>query len=348
MPPYYETLSWGRNAVNGKTSNNTRRIYVIDTGVGYHQDLTNVIARVNASCGTNNNGCPGISPVGCYPHATHVAGIIGAAYGNKGVAGVNAGAKLISVSTMKTNQNPAICAAYDIDSASIGTAMDWVKWDLVINGVGQAGIVNISINGSDFKPGGTLNAKMLNLATVYIGGYYYPGSFIAQSAGNEATSACTGGTRVTAAFSYSSGTPSTTDGIMVVGAINNSGQPVTPANGGFNYGSPYVSYEPGSNYGSCVEVWAPGNAIYSTWGPTVGYNPANSSTWQSQSVTYDNYVNLSGTSMAAPHITAVAAYLAETQGLGSPGQIETAVRSLFYGTGQIDSAGLPVKIIKLP
>ena len=45
---------------------------------------------------------------------------------------------------------------------------------------------------------------------------------------------------------------------------------------------------------------------------------------------------------------AIAAYLAETQGLDSPGQIETAVRSLFYGTGQLDSAGLPVKLISLP
>jgi hypothetical protein len=85
QPPYTETSSWGRNAVNGKITNNTVRIYVIDTGVGLHQDLTNVIARVNASCGTNNNGCPGHTVVGCFPHATHVAGIIAAAYGNLGL-----------------------------------------------------------------------------------------------------------------------------------------------------------------------------------------------------------------------------------------------------------------------
>ncbi|MDP4029535.1 MAG: S8 family serine peptidase [Gallionella sp.] len=343
--PYYETHSWGRNAVNGKISNNTRRIYIIDAGVGYHQDLTNVIARVNASCGTNNNGCPGVSPVGCYPHATHVAGIIGAAYGNKGVAGVNAGAKLISVSAMKTNQTPAICAKPDMDSASIVTAMDWVKWDIIINGVGQAGIVNLSINGPGFGATETIGSKMLNLASIYIGGYYYPGAFIAQSAGNGNASACNAPS--TASFHYSSGTPSTTDGIMVVGAINDSGYPVTQANGGF-YNLPYAGNEQGSNYGSCVEVWAPGNVIYSTWGPNAGYDPYNSSTWQSQSVTYDNYINLSGTSMAAPHITAVAAYLAETQSLGSPGDIETSVRSHFYGTGQLDSAGLPVKLIWLP
>lgn len=52
--------------------------------------------------------------------------------------------------------------------------------------------------------------------------------------------------------------------------------------------------------------------------------------------------------MAAPHIAAVAAYLAETQNLGTPGDIETAVRSLFYGTGQTDDAGLPVNLVRLP
>ncbi|MES2934325.1 MAG: hypothetical protein V4805_12660, partial [Pseudomonadota bacterium] len=65
-----ETFSWGRNAVAGKTSNNTRRIYIIDSGVGFHQDLQNV-QRVNPNTGA--------SPVGCYAHSTHVAGIIGAA-----------------------------------------------------------------------------------------------------------------------------------------------------------------------------------------------------------------------------------------------------------------------------
>jgi len=268
--PYYETHSWGKNAVTAfsKISNNTRRVYIIDIGVGDHEDLTNVITRVNASSG--------ISLVGCYPHATHVAGIIGAAYGNKGVAGVNAGAKLISVSALNTNSSQASCAEYrPIEDAALGSAMDWVKWDIVLNGASQTGIVNISINGPSFRPGKTLNIKMLNLATPYLGGYYHPGAFIAQSAGNGFVSACTGltqpltGNQVEgqyASFGYSGGTPNTTDGIMVVGAINNNGQPVTTNNGGFNYGSAYGGYESGSNFGSCVEVWAPGNNIYSTWG----------------------------------------------------------------------------------
>jgi hypothetical protein len=341
MPPYYETSSWGRNAVNGNVSNRTRRVYVIDGGVGYHQDLPNVIARVNASCGTNNNGCPGQPVVGCFPHPTHVAGIIGAPYGNKGVAGVDAGAAIISVSALPFPQSPAICSDPALNTTSVATAMDYVKWDLIVNGGYQVGIVNISINSPAFAPGGTLNAKMSSLASQYIGGYVYVGAFVAQSAGNDYQNACQH------AFGYSSGGPRTADGIMVVGAIDYLGQPVTPANGGFdNHG--LAGNQPGSNYGSCVEVWAPGKEILSTWGPNVPYNPNDSSTWQSQYVTYDEYVKLSGTSMAAPHITGVAAYLAETRGLNSPGDIEAAVRGLFYGTGQWDHDGLAVNLVKLP
>lgn len=351
VSPYYETHPWGRNAVNGKQSTNSRRVYVLDAGVGYHADLQNVVSRVNASCGTNNMGCDGRSPVGCYPHATHVAGIIGAAYRNKGVAGVNAGAKILSVSFLTDTAYPTTCARPQdqygnkfFNSASVATAMDWVKWDIILNSRTAAGIVNLSWNSTAFKPGETLQLKMASLAKPnYSGGYVYPGAFITHSAGNQFQSACN------VAFGYTGGVPLSSDGIMVVGAIDSSGAPVVRPSSGYGFvNMPYAGNEYGSNYGSCVEVWAPGKSLLSTWGPMVGFSSTDSSTWQMQSVTYDNYVPLSGTSMAAPHIAAVAAYLAETRGLVSPGEIETAVRSLFYQTGRVDSAGLPVNLVRLP
>jgi len=347
LPPYTETSSWGRNAVNGKVSSNTYRIYTIDTGVGLHEDLTNVIARVNASCGTNNSGCPGHQTVGCYPHATHIAGIIAAAYGNKGAAGVDAGAKIFSVDVDNIDASPAICSFPGVPTSSLASGMDYVMWDLILNGGYQVGLVNISQNSTDFAPGGTLNAKMLTLATPYVGGYYYAGAFIAQSAGNDYLNACS------YAFGYSSKQPSSSDGIMVVGAVDSQGRAVSPSNGGFtNHG--WAQDQAGSNFGSCIDVWAPGKDIYSTWGPMVPYDEGNSNTWQVSGHTYGdpnsniNYVYLSGTSMSAPHIVGVAAYLAETQGLATPAAIEAAVRNLFFTTGQVDKKGLLLHYVQLP
>lgn len=106
----YDVQTWGRTAVNGKTSfvNGTPydeqvgyTAYVLDLGVGEHMDL-NVGKRVNTSCTSpTTNGCiSGTDPllfptVGCWAHATHVAGIIGARSNNQGVSGINAGMKIL-------------------------------------------------------------------------------------------------------------------------------------------------------------------------------------------------------------------------------------------------------------
>ena len=114
---------------------------------------------------------------------------------------------------------------------------------------------------------------------------------------------------------------------------------VTQANGGF-VSLPYADNQAGSNYGRCVDVWAPGDKIKSTWADSA---PAGSQPPQLSNVSYNNYVNLSGTSMAAPHIAGMAAYLAETLNLINPQQIETAVRARFIWQNTYDNAGYPVK-----
>ena len=65
-----------------RISNSGRPIYIIDSGVEYHTDLSSVSSRVNMACGTSLTNCSDYSAtdnfpvVGCYPHAMHVAGII--------------------------------------------------------------------------------------------------------------------------------------------------------------------------------------------------------------------------------------------------------------------------------
>ena len=136
---------------------------------------------------------------------------------------------------------------------------------------------------------------------------------------------------------------------MVVGAANRNGLAVygtTTSPGFVNYG--FAGDEPGSNYGPCVDVWAPGKTIYSTWAGTVPFDHSNAATHQHSSTTYSDYIDLSGTSMAAPHIAGMAAYLIETQSLTSPAAVETAIRSYFYNIGGFDHGGNMVWMTQIP
>ena len=49
-----ELNDWGRTAVNGKTiqPGSGRKVYIIDSGVAHHNDLSSVSQRVNVNCGT--------------------------------------------------------------------------------------------------------------------------------------------------------------------------------------------------------------------------------------------------------------------------------------------------------
>lgn len=326
-PWVYEMRSYGHTAMNGKFSVATGypQIYVIDGGVGFHEDLQNV-TRVSPS---STPAFP-VPAIGCYSHATHVASIINATYGNVGTVGILPSVPIVSVSAaaqIRNHSNGRECGdPGSVTTPGIAAALDWVKHDIIYNGLYRVGIVNISLNSNtDWGTSGTLSAKVQDLATPYIGGFVFMGAFVAQSAGNNISNACT----------YSYANTSTSDGIMVVGGVQASGGPVTNLNGGYNTPT-YTAYEPGSNWGSCVEVWAPSQVIWGAWGPN-SYDPNDDTTWQLDNVTYQNYAAVGGTSFAAPHITALAAYLTVTQGLGSPSQIEAAVRNTFYNyAGYVD------------
>jgi|GEM_PF-1984526 len=282
-------IPWGIHAVGGpKLSNRSRTVYVLDLGVAPHNDLVSVERLV---------ATPGNTLVSCYPHATHVAGIIGARSSATvgSVVGVNAGAAIVSVAVSRDVPNSPQC-----DTAApisdVGAGLDLIYARILASGT--VGIVNISMNLGVFNVGQTLGDKLRVLATPNpaVG---YPGAFIAQSAGNNHRDAC--------AYSYNA--PNTSDGIMVVGAIDDNGQPVKPLSVSNRFrNQPLARDEPGSNFGACVDIWAPGYIVRSTW-------------------TNHRYVNLSGTSMAAPHVAGLAAYLAESQGLTTPAQIEQAVRA---------------------
>ena len=386
-----EIWSWGRVALNGKSklSNSSRRVYVIDGGVANHIDLPNVIQRVNVACGNTTAGCASaiedygypsaktFREVGCFGHATHVAGIIGAA-ANKvaGTAGVYAGVNIVSVAIGKAG-NPFTtgygsplgsgaygwCADRAPDKAGIGYGLAFAYFDTLYNGGGQVSIVNLSINpgGLGYRWNGDLsvyepevNNWKLNRLNQPSGSY--PGAFVARSAGNQGVHSCSlypadppntyapYAYRVNPVLCGNSTDPP--DGIMVVGAVNDTGAPVS-ASAPFAASVPanQATTENYSNYGQCVDIWAPGNSIVSSWGDLITAAPFSISTRVAGS--YSNKIWLSGTSMAAPHVAGAAAYLADAYGLTTPGQIETMVRQNAWLFGY-DSQWTPIYVAKLP
>lgn len=334
-----EKTSWGTVAVNGGNpidhTGTGIKVYVLDSGVGYHTDLGGSQDNFAGSQVQRYNPA-GFDPVGCYSHATHVAGIIGAQANTSGTRGVNPGVPIISVSIGDSNSPEFSCSLSSGSTSSISSGLDKVMQLVIQNGGYKPGILNISLNDdgastealNDWSFGKTLGDKLYALTLPYCGyTYCYPGVFVAQSAGNNHGDAC-----IHAFNGYMGGGANAYDGIMVVGGIDESGAPVgVPADEWFYEPS---RYEPGSNYGRCVDAWAPGQRIFSTWGGNPdGYAQGGD---QLSTVLYSSIGYFSGTSMAAPHIAGVASYLAETQNLTTPAQIEAAVRAHFQFFGYYD------------
>jgi len=318
-----EITSWGARAMGGPdlSSSGGPTVYVLDAGVGPHTDLA-IAEGVATVLGRN--------PVGCYPHATHVAGIIAAQWNYQGSVGMRPSTNLVSVALAGEYPAGVNCSWDDPSENNL-----LLGFDLIYNRImtsRRVGIVNISINHpSDpiFSQSNPVGAAMRALATP-LGAY--PGAFIVQSAGNFYADACNH------AFDGAQRPGAETDGIMVIGAIDANGQPVVPLNGveGFRNGTAAGS-QPGSNFGACVESWAPGNNILSTWAnsPQQSSPPASPSTITQR---------LSGTSMAAPHVAALAASLAAAQNLQTPAQIEAAVRARLRDLGSKDELSRSVKL----
>ncbi|MEQ1834845.1 MAG: S8 family serine peptidase [Candidatus Nitrotoga sp.] len=312
----YMTTPWGVQAVGGGISGNNvgvNPVYVIDSGVGVHPSL-NVTSRW---------AVPGACIVGQYPHATFVAGIIGAT--NYGVFGVDPFTNIVSLA-----YGDKICGVIQ-NVPNVIVAFEEAKRRIQLSG--RVAVINFSTNFENLGLNIDFLASVKRLITP-APTFGYPGAFFVQSAGNYAKDAC--------AYGYNTGLPGSlsnnvSDGAMVVGAIDSNGQPVQKINDdfGFNLENPtFTVSEPGSNFGPCVDVWAPGKNIKSTW-----MNPSGKPTY--------TYATGSGTSFAAPHIAGIAAYLIETfPNLLTPADVENAVRARLVGNGAT-SHGLPVKIVNI-
>jgi len=329
-----EVVPWGKKAMNqaATASNGNAVVYVLDYGIAPHADL-NVVEWVlpndtSKHCGTRIGvTCtPAMmqSLVGCYAHATAVAGIVGAKVNGTGTQGIDPNVKIVSVSYMPSVTSGTCNGATTRDDY-ITTALNWIKQDIQDNNhTGRPSVVNVSIGWetgtSPISNPAFSNwvAAMKDLATPAPG---YPGAFITQSAGNQFDVACNH------AYSAPTGVDGTSDGIMVVSAINSYGQPIVPLNGMSGFwknpveGPKRMGPDRGSNFGTCVEAWAPGDAVFTTVGP-IGTQSG------SPPSPYNTYAYVSGTSFSAPHVAGLAAHLIETQNLTTPGGVEQKIRQL--------------------
>ena len=77
------------------------------------------------------------------------------------------------------------------------------------------------------------------------------------------------------------------------------------------------------------ETYVPTNPITEDWAANPGWM------W------------LSGTSMAAPHVAAVAAYVIGKYGLESPGEVEAKLRQLWQYYGKKDAAPADIYVVHL-
>ena len=276
------TMSWGIDRIDQRnlipTSDTTYKssygfrsagagsvIYIGDTGVYPHEDLTGRLSTVGY-----DGFSDGIGISDCNGHGTHVATT---AAGSK--YGVAKNATVVPIRILN-------CAGSGSYSGVIA-ALDWILSPSNTNSKSNA-VLNLSIGG---PKSAALNDAITRLTN--------SGIAVVAAAGNSNADAC----------NYS---PSSTPTAITVGATTS-----TDAKSSF------------SNWGSCVDIFAPGTGI------TAGWHTSKT-----------DINTISGTSMAAPHVTgAVAIY----RGLNPAATVEQISNYISSQSTEAIITGLPTGTI---
>lgn len=212
----------------------------------------------------------------CHGHGTHVAGTVAGRDNDSDVVGVAPGAPITGVKVL--------------DCAGSGTTSGVIKGiDWVTANAKKPAVANMSLGGGASQ---ALDDAVKRSAD--------SGIFYAIAAGNSGVDACT----------QSPARAGTYEGVMTVGATDN------------------TDNDPSwSNYGACVDIWAPGVGILST-------------------KLKGGTATMSGTSMAAPHVAGTAALFLSTHTGMAPALVEAQLKADAVNPGTLSNSGQTINLIR--
>jgi len=267
------------------------RVAVLDSGIwSGHPDITpNVNVALSKSFVPDE---PGFEPVVYgFSHGTHVAGIIAAPINDKGVQGVAPLAEIVAVKVLR--------------STTGGGAFSWViEGIMYASGPDvQADVINMSLGAvfSRINAGGGGAGPLLASLNRAINHAMATGTLVVSSVGNEGVNL----NSILWSIPAQSG--------------NGMGIAATGPNGWADFDRP-ASY---TNFGqSVVNVTAPGgdyvNEIFYPYDMVLSPGGRDASYWY--------YYFAAGTSMAAPHVSGLAALLVGKYGRMSPARLKAIIQ----------------------
>ena len=177
-------VPWGVLALGGpRYSNATTRVWVLDAGVGLHSYLPGVFFRTNIISSS-------LPVVGCYSHATMVAGVVGAyatGSNSNGILGFNSQVPTGSISYLNA-LGSSNCATGSFNSPSdIVNALDYIRSVPAT----KVPVVNMSFGSQNPNSGIGVDATFrLAVQRVTQPATNFPGAFVVEAAGNRADDAC--------------------------------------------------------------------------------------------------------------------------------------------------------------
>lgn len=204
-----------------------------------------------------------------------------------------------------------IAAAKDNSDGVVGVAPGARLWNLKVLGNDGSGSISTLISGIDYV---TSHASQIDVVNLSLG---------CECTSNALNDAITRAVNAGVTFVVAAGnsgkdaktfSPANHPKVIAVSAIADTDGKCGGLGSSTKYGQD-DSLASFSNYGSAVDIAAPGVGIYSTY--------------------KSSYATLSGTSMAAPHVTGAAAlYLSKHPG-ASPSEVANALMNLGAGPGTI-------------